>query len=388
VWIRAPLSFVVAFVVACIAMSACSKPSSRQASAESGAQHSALVSAQAATIASPTTPAAQSAAVAALPSTQNATTPAALVTQSQPSQSQTSQSQTSAALPLVASDETLGPFHVGDQIFTFVKHVEKIQDSKSSDDTSVEWWELRDASGKAVQRQQYGLSFQNGAFDETEDVSARELKGKFGQGILVDGMSLPSAPGSGWWVQLFGLFDKKLVPFSPVISTDGEFVGEDVSTFTPSAMFRGQQMQPVSHDILKFRLWTGSFSIYYNLVVDWIQGKVRPEWICSQRTSKGPSSACRYKVEVEAHRGSELTFVRLFSEPDEGFTPKHAVIKPDSKIEFIEAQLAVSWSSDQDNISFGVANSDKIWLHIKVDGQDGWITSEEDFEALGLSMAG
>jgi hypothetical protein len=139
---------------------------------------------------------------------------------------------------------------------------------------------------------------------------------------------------------------------------------------------------------LKFRLWTGSFSIYYNLVVDWIQGKVRPEWICSQRTSKGPSSACRYKVEVEAHRGSELTFVRLFSEPDEGFTPKHAVIKPDSKIEFIEAQLAVSWSSDQDNISFGVANSDKIWLHIKVDGQDGWITSEEDFEALGLSMAG
>jgi hypothetical protein len=83
-----------------------------------------------------------------------------------------------------------------------------------------------------------------------------------------------------------------------------------------------------------------------------------------------------------------MTFVRLFSEPDEGFTPKHAVIKPDSKIEFIEAQLAVAWSSDQNNISFGVANSDTIWLHIKVDGQDGWITSEEDFEAVGLSMAG
>jgi len=347
-----------------------------------------MVSAQAATTASPATPAAQSATVAALPVAQNATTSAASATQSQPSQSQPSQSQTSAALPLVASDETLGPFQVADQIFTFVRHVEKILGSKSSDDTSVKWWELRDASGKAVQRQQYGLNFQNGTFEETEEVGARELKGKFGQGILVDGMSLPSAPGSGWWVQLFGLFDKKLVPFSPVISTDGEFVGEDVSTFTPSAMFRGQQMQPVSHDLLKFRLWTGSFSIYYNLVVDWIQGKVRPEWICSQRTSKGPSSACRYKVEVEAHRGNEMTFVRLFSEPDEGFTPKHAVIKPDSKIEFIEAQLAVSWSSDQNNISFGVANSDQIWLHIKVDGQDGWITSEEDFEALGLSMAG
>jgi hypothetical protein len=371
-----------------MAMSACSKPPSRPAPAESSAPHSAIVSAPAATTALPATPAVQNATADALPGAQTATTSAAPATQSQPSQAQPSQSQTSAAPALLASDETQGPFHVGDQIFTFVKHVEKIQGSKSSDDTSVEWWELRDASGKAVQRQQYGLSFQNGAFDETEDVSARELKGKFGQGILVDGMSLPSAPGSGWWVQLFGLFDKKLVPFSPIISTDGEFVGEDVSTFTPSAMFRGRQMQPVSHDILKFRLWTGSFSIYYNLIVDWIQGKVRPEWICSQRTSKGPSSACRYKVEVEAHRGSEMTFVRLFSEPDEGFTPKHAVIKPDSKIEFIEAQLAVAWSSDQNNISFGVANSDTIWLHIKVDGQDGWITSEEDFEAVGLSMAG
>jgi len=364
-------------------MSACSKPPSRQAPAESSAPHSTTVSAQAATVASPTTLAAQSVTVAALPGAQTATTPATPAAQSQPSQSQTS-----AAPPLVASDETLGPFHVADQVFTFVKHVEKIQGSKSADDTSVEWWELRDASGKSVQRQQYGLNFQNGTFEETEDVGARELKGKFGQGILVSGMSLPSAPSSGWWVQLFGLFDKKLVPFSPVISTDGEFVGEDVSTFTPTAMFRGQQMQPISHDILKFRLWTGSFSIYYNLIVDWIQGKVRPEWICSQRTSKGPSSACRYKVEVEAHRGSELTFVRVFSEPDEGFTPKHVIIKPESKIEFIEAQMAVSWSADQNNISFGVANSDKLWLHIKVDGQDGWITTEEDFEALGLSMAG
>jgi len=105
-------------------------------------------------------------------------------------------------------------------------------------------------------------------------------------------------------------------------------------------------------------------------------------------TSTGRSSACPYPVEADSHRGSELTFVRLFGEPDEGFMPKHVVIKPDSKIEFIEAQVSVSWNSDQNNTSFGVADSDKVWLHIKVDGQDGWIFGQEDFEAVGLPQAG
>src|SRR5207248_7353051 len=164
-WVRAPLSFVVAFVVACMAMSACSRPSSRQAPAEANAPHPAIVPAQAATMTSPATPPAQIATVAALPAAQTATISAAPATQSQPSQSQPSQSQASAAPPLLASDETLGPFHVADQIFTFVIHVQTIRGSKSSDDTSVEWWELRDASGKAVQRQQYGLNFQNGTFE-------------------------------------------------------------------------------------------------------------------------------------------------------------------------------------------------------------------------------
>lgn len=269
-----------------------------------------------------------------------------------------------------------------------VKHVEKIKDSKSPDDATVEWWELRDSTGKAVYRQQYGLEFQNGSFADTEDITARELKTKFGQGILLEGSSLPSAPLSGWWVQVFGLFDGKLVPFSAPISTDGEFEGEDGNTFQPSPIFRGQQQLPVSHDVLKFRMWTGNFNLHYNVIIDWLQAKVRPEWICSQMTSKGRSAACRYPVDAESHPNSELSFIRLFGEPDEGFTPKHVVIKPDSKIEFLEAQASVGWSADQNNASFGIADGDQVWLHIKVDGEDGWIVGQEDFNAIGLPQSG
>jgi hypothetical protein len=204
----------------------------------------------------------------------------------------------------------------------------------------------------------------------------------------------PSTPNGGWWVQVFGFLNGKLKPFSTPMSTDGEFLGEDVETFQPTPLFQGRQVQPVSRDVLKFREWTGNFSILYSVAIDWIQGAVRPVWICHQLTSKGPGSSCRYKVQADPIRGKEMTFVRLFSEPDEGFIAKHVVIKPDSKLEYIEAQMPVRWSSEQNSTTIGMMKgdgadpNDKIWLHIRVDGQDGWIFSQEDFEAVGLPMAG
>ena len=339
-----------AIALGCLLMAACSRQSPAAGSAE---PHSHAAFVQNATTAIPS--------AEALKSIGGATSQIAATSTGAPQ----SASQSAA---LVASDETQGPFRIGDQTFTFVKHIEKIKDAKSSDDSTVEWWELRDSAGKGVYRQQYGVSVQNGNFDDTEDVSARELRGS--------------------WVQVFRLFNGKLVAFSSPISTEGEFLGEDVTSFQPGPMFRGQQMQPVSHDILKFRVWTGTSAFITTSSSTGCRRKVRPEWTCSQMTSTGRSSACPYPVEADSHRGSELTFVRLFGEPDEGFMPKHVVIKPDSKIEFIEAQVSVSWNSDQNNTSFGVADSDKVWLHIKVDGQDGWIFGQEDFEAVGLPQAG
>jgi hypothetical protein len=366
-----------AAVIVCIAAVGCSKRPSQQVVAASSAPPRTVTSPQATSAASP-------AASASSPTSASTHAPTQSVSQSAPI----------AAPRLVAVDETQGPFHIGNQIFTFVKHIQKIEGSKSPDDSTVEWWELRDATGKAVYREQYQVSFENGTFSETEDVGAREPKTRFGQGILIDGMSLPSAPNSGSWVQVFGLFNGKLVPFGGPISTEGEFLGEEVDSYQPSAMFRGQQPQTVSRDVLNFRMWTGNFNIVYAAAIDWTQGALHPAWTCMERTSKGSSSACRYKVQVEPAPRTEMTFVRLFGEPDPGFTPKHVVIKPDSKIEYVEAELPVAWSSDQHNTTFGVpvsnapSSADTIWLHIRVDGQDGWISGEEDFEAVGLPTAG
>jgi len=287
---------------------------------------------------------------------------------------------------VVASDHTEGPFNVGGQIFTFVKHVQGVGGHTSGDDSTVEWWELRDAAGKAVYRREYPVAFENGTFVETDDVDARELKASFGQGILIEGGELPSAPNGGWWIQIFGLMNGKLTPLSGAMRADGAFLGEKIESYQPSRMFRGQQPPTVSHDVLKFRVWTGNVNIVYGVIIDWIQGKVRPEWTCLG--AQGQLSGCHYQIEADPIREKEMTFVRLFPEPENGFTPKHVVVKPDSKIDYLEAEAFVSWSADQDNVSFGVSDPDKVWIHVKIDGQDGWISGQEDFDAVGLPQAG
>jgi hypothetical protein len=292
---------------------------------------------------------------------------------------------------IVTLERTQGPFQVNGQSFTFIEHVQSIdrQPHDPDSDETVEGWEFRDAAGKVVYHQQLGVSMQNGSFDETESVGARQLNTKLGHGILVDGGSLPSAPEYSGWFQVFGMFDGKLVPFGAPMSTEGEFLGEAEESFQPSVMFRGQQPQTVTRDVLNFRVWTGNFSIIYPVLIDWMQAKVRPAWTCYRQTAKGMVATCTYKVQAEARRTTnDLTFVRMYAEPEEGFPVTHVVIKPDSKIEFLEAQLPVDWSVDKNNISFGVGNGADVWLHVRIDGQEGWIHTQEDFEALGLPQAG
>lgn len=293
----------------------------------------------------------------------------------------------------IATEKTEGPFAVSGQSFTFVKRVLRIDHQpQTSDDETVQWWELRDSQGNSVFRESgVAVTFANGTFEDTSLVDARSLKTKFGAGIAVEGMELPSAPNSGTWIQIFGLFDGKLVPFGPKMSTEGEFAGEAVDSFTPTAMIRGQQPQTVERDVLNFKVWTGDFSIIYPVLVDWMQAKVRPAWRCFRMTARGQVERCRYKIEVDPHRETKtLTFVRLFNEPEEGMgTPAHVVVKPDSKIEYLEAEAPVVWDQRPEAISISAgANDGDVWLHVKIDGQEGWIHTEEDFQAVGLQQSG
>src|SRR5262249_49160531 len=132
-----------ASALVCVALSACSKQASKPEAAPSPpapASATALAPAMGATA----TPAA-----APTPST----TPIVQTT-TQARSSEDAQS-AAAAEPAGAphveiSEKTEGPFDVNGQAFTFVKRMQKIAGSKAPDDSTVEWWELRNSTGKAV----------------------------------------------------------------------------------------------------------------------------------------------------------------------------------------------------------------------------------------------
>jgi hypothetical protein len=82
-----------------------------------------------------------------------------------------------------------------------------------------------------------------------------------------------------------------------------------------------------------------------------------------------------------------MTFVRLHQEAEEGFgTPAHVVVRKDSEIEFLAAETEVIWAEDENGVALTV--SDDVWLKVRIDGKEGWIHSQDDFQAIGLPQAG
>lgn len=298
------------------------------------------------------------------------------------------------AAKLVAADSSQS-FTIAEHTFRLLKHVQRIESApgKTADET-VEWWELRNSKDQVVYREQYPFNVVNGGFDFMVSVTASSFATKEGAGIVVQRGEEPSDPLSGGSVQVFGFkygrdkygVDESLFQsFGPPIWVEGEYLGIATETPPTPTLPRGVTMITMN-DVLRFKLWTGNFFVEYPVRINWIMGRLEPARRCIETTSKGRTERCSYPVEVEAHRSGEATFVRLFSEADEGFTPKHIVLQADTKVEFLETLVQIDWSGDGKAISFGV--NGETWLKVRIGGQEGWIHSEEDFEAVGIPQAG
>ncbi len=299
------------------------------------------------------------------------------------------------AVKLVAADSSQS-FTVAEHTFRLLKHVQRMErePGKTAEET-VEWWELRNSKDQVVYREEYPVNVVNGAFDFSVAVSASSFKTPEGAGIVVERSEEPSDPLSGGSVQVFGFkygrdkygVDESLFQsFGPAIWVEGDYLGIGQDDLRPTPTLPRVVTMMTMNDILRFKVWIGNFYVMYPVRINWITGRLEPARRCIETTSKGRTERCSYPVEVDAHRGGEATFVRLFPEADDGFTPKHLVLQPETKIEFLEARLQIDWAGDAKAINFGV-NGD-TWLKVRIGGQEGWIHSEEDFEAVGIPQAG
>jgi len=113
-------------------------------------------------------------------------------------------------------------------------------------------------------------------------------------------------------------------------------------------------------------------------------------WHCIDSSREDPKNvSCRWKiVDSELAKREKRSFVRLYEDPYPNRMVKHVVVEPTSQVELIEAEVPLELTRTKALISFGMAESetgdDATWLHVRIDGVDGWLHTAEDYDALGL----
>ncbi len=285
-----------------------------------------------------------------------------------------------AQIGLEHFDHRLGPFEIGDQRFTVMLHKKRAAGGTDPDtQQTLARVEIRDAAGALHYQRTLPFQLSGAEFQYTVDASAEILQGTERRGLLLTYGIFPAPPLSGQSWQVLGLFDGKLVPFSKPVSFDGELKLEK----TANGIAKTGREPNFRPEVVRAKIWGGNFFVMVPLRIDWLPAKMSPAWRCSKLTPKGPRALCEYEIEADrVPSDRSVTFVRLFAEADEAFTPLHVVVPEDSKVEFLAAEAEIVWSEDDEEANLKVGKDP--WLKIRIDDKEGWIHSEEDFEAVGL----
>ena len=289
------------------------------------------------------------------------------------------------APPLEDVEKRLGPFALAPgQDFFVVVHSKRLQMQPGKFDEAVACVEIRDAPGTVQFHEDFAYTVEEGAFNDECSVGAEMLIGSMGKGLMISAQCQPSAPLSGGSVQIFSVVNGRLVPFGKPLYVEG-----DIQGFVPGAITKQGQVTTYSADMLKFKVFTGNVFVILPLRINWMEGKLELGMRCYEQSGHGMvESGCEVPVvEVERYPSDEEeTFVRMFPESNEHMIAEHIVVRRDSKVEILAAKVRASLGEDKNSMGLGV--EDDVWLKVRVDGKEGWIHSQEDFEAIGLPQAG
>ena len=291
----------------------------------------------------------------------------------------------SSAQELQDIEDRQGPFSLSGQDFTVVLHYKRSSRGGGMDSLALVSLDIRDAAGTVQYQESFSYAVEGGAFSETCSADVRLLRGSNGIGLLIESGCLPSAPLTGGPWRIVGVVGGNLVPFGKPLVTEGEW-GE----FVPGTVKRTGNLTQVLPDVFSLRVWTGYFFVTIPVRIDWREGKLALGQRCMYQTGRGfAEEGCEVPVDEAriTHRQQEMTFVRMFRESNErSGPPAHIVVKMDSKVEVVAAKVAIIWDEGPEAVSVSVGED--IWVKIRIDGQEGWIHTPEDLNAIGLFASG
>jgi len=286
--------------------------------------------------------------------------------------------------------EILGPFLVtARQGYTVVLHGLRLKWPESAhhkfdidSDQTMQSFEIKDANGQVVYRE----TLNDKAETWSLSIGASMVAGKTDRAILLHWESLPSAPDSCSMYQFFGLVNGKFQPLGDAFCDTLEFAG-DQSPLSGAHVIKLKEDPETHIEYFNSLHWTGNVHLVIPWRINFIVGKILPTlWTVRKRGHEPP--LCEVGVRADRVPQSGMTFIRLSGEPE--WSPQHVIVKHDSKVEFLSAALPChpgQYGLPRLDLSEASLQHD-LWLRVRVDGREGWIHEEEDFEAIGLPAAG
>jgi len=266
------------------------------------------------------------------------------------------------------SVSTHGPYFLGRQKRTKVwVHVGRIRFHSPR----IQWpesdlfYSITDSTSNVLLRRNFPA---DGDFEMSFGFSQEEIP-RIG-GVLVCARSVvPSAPGSGVDYQILGLSEVgQIVSLTGVIETESFKI---VFLNTSKGPIPVDPSDSLARPFVESEVWTGYFlALFYHSI---FPGGITYD------DAGGPFNFERIPVHIDAtdarryrerHKQTTNT-IRLFPSPDADQSTAQVVhVLPQSSVRFLDAAYRGGW-----------------WLHIIVDGREGFI-SADDFVTIGLPPAG
>lgn len=234
---------------------------------------------------------------------------------------------------------------------------------------------IKDQDGNEVYRDQYTPRYNNEGEGLSYVVSVVDIP-KIGAALLINKEYTPSAPGTGSSYRLFHFNSKsEFVPISGIISPYRSKINADC--------FEIVEFGSIKIPSIKSKNWTTSFYVVYHYPInpDGIQS-VKPVPIID----KNVPVEVDIEYTVQARENNEKWYpervneITLYSKMDLHDHEKIKVsVSPESEIQFLDATPFTYTTNTK---------RDRYWLHIIIDGKEGYVTGLEDFMKLGLPFAG
>jgi hypothetical protein len=260
---------------------------------------------------------------------------------------------------------TFGPFLTNDGGFTVTMRYAKRRSAGAGQAADPPVRTLvdvvvADATGRTVYRRDFVDRTTTQGLEPDQDGTAYEVRAESGTAIVIEaGSGQPPANPSGWMIALVP-DGKGLRVAGPEIRFHGNLEHFPGPSLGPRQLRAG--------DFMATREWTGHYSMIRGFRANFRTGSLSP--LCVHN--------CTLPVTVQIHALQDGQAVRLHSEPLGSFAS--VVLRRDSKVEYLDTFVADLNLYDRESDD----PTKRPWLHVRVDGREGWVTSAADLMALGL----